>query len=572
MLQELKKRGRAAVTARLDLEPVRIIWTQGKVTGTEYLLKKKERQISLTPSNPAIMESGEKTAAILLDFGCEIHGGIRILAWQGKPEQGIKVRIRFGESAAEAMSELGGSANATNDHAARDFVTDIGKMSMNSFGETGFRFVRIDLLERGTLVLKSVLAEIVYKDVPYRGSFKCNDELLNRIWMTGAYTMHLNMQEYIWDGIKRDRLVWIADMHPEIKTIMAVFGEDDSVKNSLDFIRKETPLPGWMNHIATYTMWYVIILYDWYLYSGKKEWIYEQREYLKGILKQLHGILGEDGRYLLDKFQCFVDWPSCDKPEVVDAGMKAIHYMSLVRLGALLEVVQEQEREVNGKTMEYQELEGLHKDCKREQEILLSQHKDYQDSKSAAALCALAGLSDVKTVNEEILGVRGAEGISTYMGYYILTAMARDGNMNGALACIRDYWGGMLSLGATTFWEDFDISWLNNAAPIDRLPREGEIDVHGTYGNYCYTGYRHSLCHGWASGPTSWLTEQVLGVSILEPGCRKLRIKPDLGDLEWAEGVYPTPLGEVSIRAWKNQAGECVWETVIPEGIIVEGA
>jgi hypothetical protein len=31
------------------------------------------------------------------------------------------------------------------------------------------------------------------------------------------------MQEYLWDGIKRDRLVWIGDMYPEVSTIHAVF-------------------------------------------------------------------------------------------------------------------------------------------------------------------------------------------------------------------------------------------------------------------------------------------------------------------------------------------------------------
>lgn len=43
-----------------------------------------------------------------------------------------------------------------------------------------------------------------------------SDELLNKIWNTGAFTQHLNMQEFIWDGIKRERLVWITDMHPEL--------------------------------------------------------------------------------------------------------------------------------------------------------------------------------------------------------------------------------------------------------------------------------------------------------------------------------------------------------------------
>ncbi|MFQ9800204.1 MAG: hypothetical protein ACLR23_16090 [Clostridia bacterium] len=30
----------------------------------------------------------------------------------------------------------------------------------------------------------------------------------------------------------------------------------------------------------------------------------------------------------------------------------------------------------------------------------------------------------------------------------------------------------MLSLGATTFWEDFDLRWLENAARIDELTPE----------------------------------------------------------------------------------------------------
>src|SRR5690625_975648 len=106
----------------------------------------------------------------------------------------------------------------------------------------------------------------------------------------------------------------------------------------------------------------------------------------------------------------------------------------------------------------------------------------------------------------------------------------------------------MLSLGATTFWEDFNIEWLENAARIDELPKEGEIDVHGTYGDHCYVGYRHSLCHGWASGPTAFLAEYILGIKVEAPGCKRVRIEPNLGDLKWAEGTYPTPYGKISLK------------------------
>lgn len=558
MLEEIKKRGRKAETQRLDLEPVKILWKQGIVTGEENLLRRRERQISLLPEEPAVLKTTEKeTASLLLDFGCELHGGIRIYAWQESTGRGIKVRIRFGESVTETMSEPGGDTNATNDHARRDMIQEIGMMSMNAVGETGFRFVRIDLLEKGTLTLKSVLAELIYKDVPYRGSFRCSDRLVERIWETGAYTMHLNMQEFIWDGIKRDRLVWVADIHSEMLTIQSVFGEDPSVKKSLDYIRKISPLPGWINNIATYTMWYVITLYDWFLYTGDLGWLREQTDYLKGIARQLKSCISDNGNYLLEKELCFVDWPSCGKDEIVDAGMKAIHYMAIDRLCRIFEILNDKE---------------MCEFCRKEADRIRSFTFDYKDAKASAALSVLAGLRDAEEVNEKVLKAGGARNMSSYMGYYILSARAKAGDIAGALECMKEYWGGMLALGATTFWEDFDVEWMKDAAPIDRFPKEGEIDIHGTKGKYCYKGFRHSLCHGWASGPVSWLSQYVLGIKILEPGCRKLEIKPDLGSLQWAEGVYPTPLGDVSVKVKKDETGKCMWEVQAPEGVeIVNG-
>ena len=40
-------------------------------------------------------------------------------------------------------------------------------------------------------------------------------------------------------------------------------------------------------------------------------------------------------------------------------------------------------------------------------------------------------------------------------------------------------------------------------ARIDELVPPGKKDLHGDFGAYCYVGFRHSLCHGWASGPTA---------------------------------------------------------------------
>ena len=96
-------------------------------------------------------------------------------------------------------------------------------------------------------------------------------------------------------------------------------------------------------------------------------------------------------------------------------------------------------------------------------------------------------------------------------------------------------------MGATTFWEDFDVDWMKDAARIDELPKEGQIDVHGAYGRFCYKGYRHSLCHGWASGVTPWLSENVLGVKILEPGCKKSKWSRIWAILNGQKELIPLP-------------------------------
>ena len=182
---------------------------------------------------------------------------------------------------------------------------------------------------------------------------------------------------------------------------------------------------------------------------------------------------------------------------------------------------------------------------------------------------ALAGALDAKKANDEVVAVEGARGFSTFYGYYMLEAMAKAGNYEGAMQVIRDFWGGMLDMGATTFWEDFNIDWLDGAAPIDAIVPEGKKDIHGDFGAYCYVGFRHSLCHGWASGPTSWLSRHVLGVEVVEPGCKVVRISPNLGDLEWAEGSFPTPYGDIKLSHKRGADGNIVSKIDAPKGVKV---
>ncbi len=546
ILEAVELRSEVDRRVTVYVPPVRVLWQTegGSVQNVQALLAPQAGQITLHPHEAAcVLDNRGGPAAVLLDFGAELQGGLQLLAWKcrGKAKRSARVRVRFGESAMEAMNDIGGERNATNDHTPRDLTAEISSLGTVELGSTGFRFARIDLLgRRGLLELKAVRAVFSYQDTPYQGSFRCSDPLLERIWQTAAYTVQLNMQNYLWDGIKRDRLVWIGDMHPETSTIQAVFGSDPIVPRSLDFVRDDTPLPGWMNGIPTYSMWWVLIQAGWYRQNGDLAYLDEQRAYLLALLEQLASCIDADGNNTTPTFR-FMDWPSSSNRQAVDAGIQALHVLALETGAELCTALGESAAAAAARAAA---------------DRLKAHPLDPNGSKQAAALQVLAGLADPAAANRAVLAPGGARGLSTFLGYYVLRARALAGDIQGCLEAMRAYWGGMLALGATSFWEDFDLAWLENAARIDELTPPGQVDVHGSYGGYCYIGYRHSLCHGWSSGPVPWLAEFVLGIQPLEPGCRVVRLAPTLGDLEWAEGSYPTPHGLIRLRHEKQANGQ----------------
>lgn len=553
------------------LSPVRIVWQQDSVQieNEHYLLSPGNGQADLSNSRVCVMRSTDaRHPALLLDFGKEIQGGIQLVTGMSASQKPVRIRVRFGESVSEAMCEIDGKNGATNDHAVRDFQLSLPWLGVAEVGNSGFRFVRIDLPDDSVeLQLKEIRAIATYRDIPYKGSFRCSDERLNQIWQTGAYTVHLNLQEYLWDGIKRDRLVWIGDMHPEVMTVNTVFGYNEAVPKSLDLTRNITPLPNWMNGISSYSIWWLLIQRDWFRYQGDWTYLQSQKDYLVDLLKVLISKVDASGREHLDGMR-FLDWPSNENPEAINAGLQALMVQAMKYGAELCSLLQEPELASTCLETEARLRKAAPQVIKPF--LALKKKPTEPGMKQAAALLAWAGLMDANEADQKYLSQEGGHGFSTFYGYYMLRSMALAGNYSGALDIIRSYWGAMLDMGATTFWEDFNLDWLPNAAPIDELVPAGKKDIHGDFGAYCYKGFRHSLCHGWASGPTSWLREYVLGVEVLEPGCRVLRIVPHLADLEWVEGTFPTPKGIVKIRHEKQPDGSISSKIDAPEGIVIK--
>lgn len=507
------------------INPQRIV-TERNVENSGNILENNTVQAVFSDRNCIKIKSG---GYILLDFGIELNGGV-VVTIQSVSASDTKLRIVFGESVSEALSDFG-KKNSGNNHSVRDMTVDAVFMSTQRFGSTGFRFVKLEAVG-GDISVRCVKAEPDIRDIKYLGNFECSDELLNRIWKTGAYTVQLNMHEYLWDGVKRDRLVWIGDMHPETSVIGVVFGDDECIGKSLDLIRDDAADGGWMNNIPTYTFWWIIIHYEKYMHTNDLEYLRQQRDYMIVLVEKLADIVEKDFKDDRKSDMLFVDWSSknqdCEKE-----GVKSIACIALKRLKKMLEILGEDEAA---------------KKCGIYYSRLKAQKVDdnIEINNRIAALNILAERNSKKSL-ETVLSTTEYE-MSCFMGFYILRALSMMGNNEKALELIRRYWGAMLELGATTFWEEFKMDWAKNAVRIDEIVPNDKDDIHGNFGEHCYERYRLSLCHGWASGPTAFLTESIGGIKILEPGCKKLAVKPNLSGLEWADIAFPTPYGNVYIE------------------------
>lgn len=455
--------------------------------------------------------------SLLLDFGRAIHGGIRI---NNIVSPGV-VLVKFGESVSEAINE------SNQDSSRKTARLEMPFCGILEYGNTVFRFVEITNVGTIPLQIQNIMAVILEWDLEVTGSFESSDERLNDIWKTAVRTVHLCMQDYLYDGAKRDRVIWMGDMHPEMKGILCAFSDTSIIRKSFEFLIRQTPRAGAMNdRYYSYNCWFIISLWEYYMATGDREFLLKHSDYISAMLELFSTFVAPNGCEQIPELR-FLDWPNEDDPTAKHVGLQALLYWMLKSGAGLLDALQLDNRQVV-------------------QAAELMQNYQVPDTlrKAPSALQTLTGLKDCS----KVLAENPYNDVSTFYGYYVLQAKPTV----PALELIRNYWGGMLDLGATSFWEDFDMSWLENAGRIDELPVPGQVDVHQSYGNYCYKGLRHSLSHGWSCGPAPFLSERILGVKFLVPGGKRFTVKPDLGDLEYVKGSLPVPGGVITVEADKS--------------------
>jgi hypothetical protein len=472
--------------------------------------------------------------SMLVDFGRESFGFIKLHGVQGNG----KVSLYYGESKEEALSEdhceTLDRLNISND-TKKDTVMVLSK---------AFRYVNVQPDEDVSIDSVSMLYETA--NLPERGDFKCSDETINRIYDVAKYTFQLNTREFFIDGIKRDRWIWSGDAYQSYLMNYYLYFDAPTVTRTLFALRGKDPVTSHINTIMDYTFYWFLGIYDYYLYTGDKQFVQQCYPRMQSMMEYVLGRRNKNG--LLEGLAgdwIFIDWADglSKKGEV---SFEQLLFCRSLETMALCAGIMNDTR--NG--AEYKKLAADLKSkifsiyWNNAKQALVHSRVNGVPTQNVTRYANMFAIffnylseAQKQGVKKNVLLNDKVPKITTpYMRFYELEALCEMNEQKYVLQEMKSYWGGMLKLGATSFWEKYD-------------PAESGAQHYAMYGR----PFGKSLCHAWGASPLYLLGKYYLGVQPTSVGYRTYTIEPVLGGLEWMEGSVPTPDGDIHVRCSRDE-------------------
>ena len=531
-------------------------------------------------ANPTNVLSGAATrisgsgSALTLDFGEEV-GGLVTLSFGSTSDGSQRVGLAFSESSLYVGTSSDASSGGNADGSITGAAPANGTYTMPAARlRGGFRYLTVFLSSGGWIDLRGVSLQFtaaagMANPSAYPNYFYSNDDLLNRIWYAGAYTVQMDTiasnQGRAWpppssawdnsatvsvgstvlvDGAKRDRTVWPGDLGVAVPTQYVSTNDLASARNALTTMFNAQAANGaipWsgppfnLTGSDTYHIWTLLGSSTYYSYSADKSWVDSVwSRYKLGMTYIINKI---DGNNLLN-VTATQDWArSGQGGENVEAN--AILYAALVG-GANLAGVEGDSALASSYSARAAAIKAAVN--ARLWDANAGMYRDNPTSgmypQDGNSLAVWYGLTDTAakavSISQKLAtrwNVYGATtpewggGVHPFAGSMELYAHFIAGDDETGLAQIRRTWGYMLNspIGTkSTFWEGI-----------------------ASDGGLAYGGAFMSLAHGWSTGPTSALTFEVLGIAP-QAQTGQYQFVPHPGDLTSVEGRITMPQGAVN--------------------------
>ncbi len=407
------------------------------------------------------------------------------------------------------------------------------------------RYILIAVWGSGKIRLENIRVFEERYPVTQRGYFDSSNELLDRIWETGIQTALSNMTDAYSDPW-RERGQWWGDAYVLDHVNRAAFGETDLLRRGIVLMAKEfshATAPGLAPHgdglnMLDYSMLWVHSLAEYVELTGDLSLVRDVYPVLQQFMEHLSTYKNPETG-LLDlpllhwSQTAYIDALGYHNRYGQSTALNSIYYQTLVNaadIAASLNLVTDAQRWKNeADTISEQVNQQLYLPSEQRYLTNIYQGQPYFPTSYSQAwplAYELTPEENIEAVVSALLELLSSDpaapNIQIYGMYWVFEALGRSGHIAEAIDIMKLYYGRMLDLGATTWWESF-------------------------LANQSYTS---ALSHGWGGSPTWFLSTYVLGAR--QTGVNSWSVEPPWEGISSVEGAIPLPQGDLQV-SWSME-------------------
>lgn len=361
------------------------------------------------------------------------------------------------------------------------------------------RFAYIPHCRQGEIKLKAIHQ---YIDIPVKADFHCSDSLLNEIWSVSEHTFRLCSGVFFIDGAKRDKWIWSGDTYQNLFVNRYLLADAEIEQRTLVALRGNDPVTSHINTIVDYSLLWILGIMEHVSSYGDMQFLRAVYPKMKSMMEFCHARTDEHG-FLLGKEKdwVYIDWADIEKegPVCAEQMLYAACCRAMENVSTLLgeDGLRYQEEYIKIKEnitrFFWDEEKGAYVDSF----VSGTKHVTRHANIFAILFDIASDTQQAEILNNVIENPKIPQITTPYFKFFEMEMLCRKQRFSQVMEQIKAYWGGMLKLGAVTFWEEYD--------PL--VPIEKQYDMYGDH-------FGKSLCHAWAASPIYFLSRYYIGLDI----------------------------------------------------------
>lgn len=483
---------------------------------------------------------------LLLDFGKEITAET-LVEFQSRKDE---LTLCYGESREEALDTEW--CYLKQRIVYREADSDFGKWESEQIYRTkvrAFRYIFIPDIKKEEV---RVEADFRFIKFPKKTSFFSDDQMLQKIWNIAEYTFRLASGVFFIDGIKRDRWIWSGDAYQAYFINQYLLADREVSKRTMLALRGNDPVCQHINTIVDYSLYWIIGIADHHVLYGDEKFIRFIYPKMKTLMEYCIRQTDEHGfLYGRKEDWIFIDWSDIDIGEdklICEEQMLLLRsYEAMIKIQKTLNIDTQKYEKLFGDLRKnvdqffWDEEKGAYIDSFTTGKRKVSRH-----SSIFAVLFNYVSEEQKRSILKNVLKNPEITPITTpYFKFWELEAFVKLGEYKYVLNEMKNYWGGMVKQGATTFWEEY-------------IPEKGIPEQYAMYGDR----FGKSLCHAWGAGPIYLLSRYFFGLYPETTEYSSFVLEPHVELLENFKVTLPAGKGSVHME----KTGAKLYVTVNKEG------